>query len=246
MSDPSTLTASIPTDGRAVVIGSEGTIGRAWTAFLRDTGSFVDVVGLSRRSSPPVDVTNEASIAHAAATVAGDGVPLRCLVVASGLLHGTTPDGLDVQPEKSWRTLDAARMQHVMHVNAIGPALVLKHFLPQVPRAGRSLIVVLSARAGSIEENRIGGWYGYRAAKAALNQIVRSAAAELGRKSKEAVCVTLHPGHVESPLSAPFGAGGHETLEPGTSVQRAWEALAQVDAGGTGRTYDVDGTPIAF
>lgn len=206
----------------------------------------MDVVGLSRRSTPSLDLLDEASIASAAASTFDDGVPLRCLIVATGLLHGTTPDGDDLQPEKSWRTLDAGRLRHVLEVNAIGPALVLKHFLPNVPRSGRSQVAVLSARAGSIEENRIGGWYGYRAAKSALNQLVRSASAELGRKSKEAVCITLHPGHVESRLSAPFGSGGHETLSPSESARRGLATLSATTPGESGSFKHVDGETIPF
>ncbi|MDF1523553.1 MAG: SDR family oxidoreductase [Trueperaceae bacterium] len=193
--------APLPTGGLAVVFGASGAIGGAIAERLRVDPRFADVLAFSRSGTPSVDVTDEAAVAEAAEAIKTRGLAPRLVVVATGFLHGAGQ-----QPEKTWRHLDGAALARSFAVNAIGPALVLKHVLPLVPRDGRSVVAALSARAAS-SENTLGGWYGYRASKAALNQLVRSAAAELCRRSKEAVCVTLYPGHVESDLSAPFGVG---------------------------------------
>lgn len=239
MSDSSATT--LPTGGLAVVVGASGTIGRAMTDRLRDDARFADVVTLSRRSDPPLDLTDEQSIETAASSVAERAEEVRLLIVATGFLHDD-----DQGPEKTWRQLDAHKLARSFALNASGPALVLKHFLPLLPRKGRVVVGTLSARAGSIGENDLGGWYGYRASKAALNQIVRSAAAELGRKNKESVCITLHPGHVESPLSAPFGSGGNPTLQPDTSAAKLLSVLDVVSHEHSGGFFAYDGEPIPF
>jgi NAD(P)-dependent dehydrogenase (short-subunit alcohol dehydrogenase family) len=222
----------------AVVIGHRGTIGAAVLEQLRAQGDFAEVIGFAR---PELDLLEEASIAAAAAAVAARGGELRHLFVATGLLHDAQQ-----QPEKSWRALDPAALARSFAVNATGPALIVKHFAPLLPRSGRSVIAFLSARAGSIGENNIGGWYAYRAAKSALNQIVRSAAAELGRGRREALCVTLHPGHVESPLSAPFGAGGHTTFSAEQAATHLLTLLARLTPADSGGFYAYDGERIPF
>lgn len=232
---------TLPTGGLAVVVGASGTIGSAFVRRLRDDDRFADVVELSRSGSPSVDVTDEASLEAAAARIKARGEEVRLIVLASGFLHD------DAQgPEKTWRHLDADKLARSFALNAIGPALALKHLLPLLPRKGRVVVGALSARAGSISENGLGGWYGYRASKAALNQFVKSAAAELGRKNKEAVCVTLHPGHVESPLSAPFGAGGNETLTAEASAARLMGVLDKLSPDQSGGFFDYEGSAIPF
>jgi len=158
---------ALPAGGIAIVIGSSGGIGSALHERLSTQSRFSAVLGLGRTSSPPLDLTDEPSIAGAARHVAGFGADVRLIIDASGILHG---DGLS--PEKSWRDLDATQMTRAFAVNAIGPALLMKHFLPLLPRQGRSVFATLSARVGSIGDNRLGGWYSYRASKAALNQFM--------------------------------------------------------------------------
>ncbi len=235
------MSTTFPAGALAIVIGSSGAIGGALVERLRSDPSFTDVIGLSRSSDPPLDLLDEASIAAAAQAVAAHGAEPRLVIDTTGFLHG---DGM--QPEKTWRHLDPAVLAHVFAVNAIGPALLLKHFLPLFPRDGRAVFATLSARAASIAENAIGGWYGYRASKAALNQLVRTAAAELRRTRKQALCVALHPGHVESRLSAPFGSGGQATLSPAeaaASLLRVLDGLAPADTGGF---FDQEGAPIPW
>jgi NAD(P)-dependent dehydrogenase (short-subunit alcohol dehydrogenase family) len=184
----------------AVVIGASGGIGGAIEAALNDEGSFHTVHGFARSRSgvQHLDLLDEGSIAAAAAHVAG-GPPPALVIVATGLLHAS-----DKGPEKALRDLDPAWLAQVHAVNAIGPALVAKHFLPIMPRTGRTVFAALSARVGSISDNRLGGWHGYRASKAALNMLIRNLAIEERRRNDRAIVVALHPGTVDTGLSRPF------------------------------------------
>ena len=194
-----------------MVVGAAGGIGRALTDRLQADPRFGHTVALSRHrpegwpedaacSWCPVDILDEASLAGAAEHAGRHG-PVTRIIVATGLLHA---QGL--APEKSLSALDAAQMAQVIAVNAIGPALVAKHFLPLTPRDRPSVFAALSARVGSIGDNGLGGWFSYRASKAALNQLVHTAAIEHLRTRPLGVCVALHPGTVETPLSVPFTA----------------------------------------
>jgi len=184
----------------AVIIGASGGIGGAIADALDDEATYRPVHRFARSlgGAQHIDLLDEASIAAAAATVAG-GPPPTLIFVATGLLHSQ-----DHGPEKALRDLDADWLARNFAVNAIGPALIAKHFLPIMPRTGRTLFAVLSARVGSISDNRLGGWHGYRASKAALNQLVRTLAIEERRRNSSSVVVALHPGTVDTALSAPF------------------------------------------
>ena len=169
---------------RSIIIGSTGGIGAAFVDALVERYSAESVIRLSR-STGDIDLTDEASIAAAAARCA-ELPPPDLIIVATGMLH----DGAG-GPEKSYRELDAARLAKAFATNVIGPALVAKHFLPLFARDKRGVFTALSARVGSISDNRIGGWYGYRAAKAALNMTIRNLAIEWGRTHKQGICVGL-------------------------------------------------------
>ena len=182
----------------AVIVGTSGGIGSALTEHLRATAAIDSVIGFGRDSDPRLDLTDERSIAEAAAHIANRNSDLRLVIVASGFLHG---DGM--MPEKALAQTEAAHFAKAFAINATGPALLMKHFLPLFP-AGRSVFAAISARVGSIGDNSLGGWYAYRASKAALNQLVHTAAIELKRKRPEAICVAIHPGTVDTKLSAPF------------------------------------------
>ncbi len=227
---------SFPGTGMAVVVGAGGSIGAALAAALAAGGRFSRVVALSR---PALDLTDEASIIRAAAALGAD--ELRLVIVASGFLHGQ-----GWMPEKSWRQLDAAHLAHAFAINSIGPALLLKHFLPLLPRRGKAVFATLSARVGSISDNRLGGWYGYRAAKAALNQLVHCAAIELARSHPEALCVTLHPGTVDSRLSRPFSKAGLALQPPDQAATRLLAAIDGLTAAQSGGFFDADGQPIPW
>lgn len=231
---------SFPTDGIAVVLGASGGIGSAMQQSLLQSGRFEQVLRLSR-SVDGFDLTDEASIAAAASTIAATGKPVRLVVVTTGLLH----DGA-MQPEKTWRQLDADTMARSFAINAIGPALVAKHFLPLLPRQGKAVFAALSAKVGSIGDNHLGGWYAYRAAKAALNQLMHTAAIELRRTRPDAICVTLHPGTVATKLSAPFGASGHEPVDPAAAAQRLLKVIDQLRPIESGQLLDHTGLPLPW
>ena len=200
---------SLPAGGWAVVVGAGGGIGAALVAALADHADLAGVVALSRHPDAAnghrrvcrdaIDVGDPASIERAAAGLAALAEPIRLVIVATGLLHG---EGL--QPEKSHRMLEADALLESFRINAVGPALVARHMLPLLAPTGRSVFAALSARVGSIGDNRSGGWHGYRASKAALNMILRCLAIETTRRSPELLCVGLHPGTVATGLSQPF------------------------------------------
>lgn len=228
----------------AVVIGASGGIGGAFEAALIEEGAFAAVHGFarSRGGAQHLDLLDEASIAAAAAHVA-KGPPPSLVIVATGLLH----EG-DHGPEKSLRDLDPAWLAKVHAVNAIGPALVAKHFLPLMPKAGRSVLAMLSARIGSIADNRLGGWHGYRASKAALNMLMRNLAIEEQRRNDRAIVVALHPGTVDTALSRPFQA--HVAAGKLFDAERAALQLLDVIEGlkphDSGKLFDFEGIEIPF
>ena len=137
-------------------------------------------------------------------------------------------------------------MARAFAINAIGPALLMKHLLPLLPRTGRSVFATLSARVGSIGDNRLGGWYSYRASKAALNQIVRTAAIELGRSRPDALCVAIHPGTVATRLSQRFAKSGLDIQSPETAALRILTVLDALLPNASGGFFDQHGQPIAW
>lgn len=228
--------ASVTPGGLAVVAGATGAIGQALYVQLGDSEAFAEVLALSRSGETPFDLTSEASTEAVAKRVSADGRPLRVFIDATGYLHGG-----GFAPEKSWRQLDPAHMAQAFAVNAIGPALLIKHFLPLLPREGKSVFATLSAKVGSIGDNQLGGWYSYRASKAALNQIVRTAAIELKRRKPDAVCVALHPGTVESSLSAPFGKSGLTVRSPETAAADLLDVVNELSSDDSGGFFDYAG-----
>ena len=235
-----TTLPSLPGGGVALIVGSAGGIGGSLVRAAETSGRFAHVLALSRRSQPPLDLEDEGSIEAAASRAASLG-DIRLCVVATGLLHA---DGM--QPEKAMREIDPAAMAKSFAINATGPALVMKHVLPRLPRQGRCLFAVLSARVGSIGDNRLGGWYAYRASKAALNQIVRTAAIELARRRPEALCVALHPGTVDTGLSSPFARTGLSIASPDAAAASILHCLDGLVPGDSGGFFDRTGQPLPW
>ena len=232
---------------RAAVIGASGAIGQALVSHLARDGRFATVYALSRHSSPrstsavvsgEIDIGDEASIRDAAEAI---GDPVHLVLIATGLLHEGARG-----PERALRDLDAAWLARVFAINTIGPALALRYFVPLMPRTGRSAIAALSARVGSVSDNRTGGWYGYRASKAALNMMVRCAAIEVARTRPEAVCVALHPGTVESNLSQPFQSRvpAGKLFQPLEAAGRLIGVLDGLTPQQSGRCFAWDGSEI--
>ena len=231
--------------GVAVVVGAGGGIGRALAAGLAARGGFDAVHALSRSGGAVpgcvagvIDVGDEASNAAAAA---GLGAPVSLVIVATGVLHGP-----GFAPEKSWRMIEGAAMAEVLRLNTIGPALVSKHFLPLLPRRGRAAFAALSARVGSIGDNRTGGWHSYRASKAALNMLIQCFAIEMRARNADAFCVGLHPGTVDTGLSAPFqrGVAADKLFTPEYSATRLLAVLDGLGAADSGGVFAWDGARV--
>ncbi|MFL6708881.1 MAG: SDR family NAD(P)-dependent oxidoreductase [Massilia sp.] len=209
---------SLPDGYHALVIGASGTIGAAFEQLLRADPRCASVVGLHRHSLPPIDFADEASVAAAAQALAA-GPRFHLIINAAGLLHNA-----DVKPEKRLADLAYAQLQATFQANTFGPALVLRHFVPLLAPE-RALLAMLSAKVGSIGDNRLGGWYSYRASKAALNMLVKTAAIEVARLQPDSVLAALHPGTVNSRLSQPFR--GEQIGRP--AAQACADMLAVLD-----------------
>lgn len=233
-------------DGIAIVIGATGGIGAAVVAQLRADAQYRETIGLSRSSVPALDLFDEASIKTCADHITRLALPVRLVVDATGTLSGNGVLPEKFLPEKSWRQLDPAQMAHAFAINAIGPALLMKHFLPLLPRAGKAVFATLSARVGSIGDNQLGGWYSYRASKAALNQLVRTAAIELRRRQPEALCVAIHPGTVDSKLSAPFAKRGLAIRSPAEAAGNVLEVIDRARPVDSGNFLDYRGQRVAW
>ena len=235
------------------VIGASGGIGGALADEIERCAAVTKVFRLSR-SRPRVeavegtwyhlDLEVEDSIADAAAQLKRTAGELHLVIVASGILH----QGDDIQPEKTWRALSGPAMETAFRLNATGPALVAKHFLPLLAKGRKSAFAALSARVGSIEDNRLGGWYAYRASKAALNMLIKTFSVELARRNPEALCVGLHPGTVDTALSKPFQANVPEAklFTPAFSARRLLSVIDGLGPDHSGRIFAWDGSPIPF
>lgn len=230
----------LPVGGVAVVFGAGGGIGSAMVRRLLADQCFERVVSFSRTSKPAIDLLDESSLKGAAAFAAAQG-EMRIVVDATGFLHDKSQ-----RPEKSWRELDSLQMSRSFALNAIGPALIMKHVLPLLPRQGKAVFATLSARVGSIGDNHLGGWYSYRASKAALNQLVRTASIELRRRQPEAICVALHPGTVDTPLSSPFAKAGLDVQSPDVAAKRLLAVIAALGPRDTGGFFDYRGGRVPW
>jgi NAD(P)-dependent dehydrogenase (short-subunit alcohol dehydrogenase family) len=219
----------------AIIIGARGGIG---TALADELAAVWRVVRLGR---PAIDLLDEGSIAAAARTLAEEGISPQMVIVATGVLHKDAHG-----PEKSLRELDADWMMLNYRINAIGPALVAKHFLPLMPKDRPICFATLSARVGSISDNRLGGWHSYRASKAALNMLIRNLAIEWQRKNPASIIVGLHPGTVDTALSAPFkGNPAHERFTAAKAAKQLLAVLESLKPEQSGQLFSYEGELIA-
>lgn len=232
----------------ACVFGASGGIGRAICEGLAAAGCERIYAGSRSGSAPQgarfqsfsFDLLDEASIAAAAALM--HAAPPEWVIVASGVL--TLPDGTG--PERSYKRIEADTMAQVFALNTIGPALIAKHILPLMPRGAPFTFAALSARVGSISDNRLGGWHSYRASKAALNMLLKNFALEMARTHPESVIVGLHPGTVDSALSAPFQSGLAEgqLIDPVRAAANLIGVLSRLGPAQSGRVFDFRGEEV--
>ncbi|WGM46521.1 hypothetical protein KOAAANKH_01391 [Brevundimonas sp. NIBR10] len=222
----------------AIIIGASGGIGRAVADAAGASGRFAVVHRLSR-SGTGFDLEDEASIATAAAEVAKGPAPTLVFVATGVLHHGEAP-------ERSYRAMTPAHLLRDYRVNTVGPALVAKHFLPLLPRDRRAVFAALSARVGSIGDNRLGGWHSYRASKAALNMILKNLSIEIARSHPQAVVAGLHPGTVATDLSAPFQKGVAEgrLFDATYSAERLLSVLDGLMPADSGGVFAWDGARV--
>ena len=231
---------SLPPGYQALVIGASGAIGSAMVHLLQNDPRCSRVVGLSRTSeTAAIDFADPGSIERAAAHMRTLG-PWHLILITTGLLHG--PQGM---PEKRLAQLNYAQMEATFRVNTVGPALAIAHFAPLLPTSSRSVLAVLSAKVGSIGDNRLGGWYSYRASKAALNMLVKTASIEVARTHPLGVLAALHPGTVNSALSAPF-RGAEIGRAPATAATELLAVLDGLQPEQTGRFWAYDGQSLPW
>ena len=236
-----------------LIVGSSGAIGSSFLKALNQDQKVGKIYALSRGQTADkvnankieyinIDITNEDEISLVAAKLSSFE-PLNQIIIATGMLHSK-----EVMPEKSLHQLNQQNLSKLMTVNAFAPVLLIKHFLPLLSKKERTVIAVLSARVGSIADNKLGGWYSYRAAKAALNMLIKTTSIEVKRKLPKAIIVALHPGTVDSKLSAPFQSyvAAGKLFAPEYATKQLLKVIASLDYKDTGCFYAWDGTKIDF
>lgn len=218
---------------RALVVGASGGIGRALAEVLQRKGHHVTTLS---RSSDQFDITDEECIARSLGRLSG---PFEMVIVATGALEIGNRG-----PEKTLNALHPEAMAAQFALNAIGPVLVLKNILQQIPRDKRAVFAALSARVGSIGDNRLGGWYSYRASKAALNQLIHTAAIEVARSHRQAICVTLHPGTVATRFTEKYP--GHTKVSPEEAAANLIAVMDGLEPSQSGGFFDWSGARVAW
>lgn len=227
--------------GCDIIIGASGGIGAALVEQAESAGRKVIPLARSFAGGDHIDLEDEASIIAAAGRIKDMGLVPDRVIITTGLLHG---DGMG--PEKSLKDIDPVWMARTYAVNTIGPALIAKHFLPLMPRKAPATFAAIGARVGSISDNRLGGWYGYRAAKAALHMTIRNIAIEWGRRNDQAIAVALHPGTVDTALSKPFqgNVADGRLFDASYCAERLLDVLSGLTPADSGEIFAWDGTRI--
>ena len=234
---------------KVAVIGSSGAIGRAFVDHYINDQSINSIFSFSRSSIGVdnnkvkhflIDIENESSIKDAAKSV--EETNFDEIIIASGLLHTN-----EFGPEKSIKDLKADNILKVLNVNTVGPAIIGKYFLPLLNKDNKSVMAFLSARVGSISENKLGGWYSYRASKSALNQVIKTFSIELKRTNPKAIIIGLQPGTVDSELSAPFkrSASNNKLFSAEYSVSKLLGVIERADESSSGNLISWDGEIIS-
>lgn len=233
-----------------LLIGANGGIGKAFLEILINDQSVTNITATSRHAIDHkheklqtvfLDFKDEVSIQNAC-EAASSYAPLDFVIVATGLLH----DGPLIQPEKAMRDLSRDKFDAQFFVNCIGPALVAKYAIAKMNKNNQSIFVAFSARVGSISDNALGGWYAYRAAKAALNMTLKNLAIETNRSNKNAIIVGLHPGTVDTKLSKPFQTNvqAGKLFSPDYAAQKLWAVLNGLKPNDNGQIFDYKGDKV--
>lgn len=230
---------SLPDGYQALVIGATGAIGSALVSQLQGDPRCGRVWGIGRSTQPAIDFNDESTVARAATAIRSHG-PLHLIILAAGTLHGA--HGM---PEKRMAQLNYAQMEANFRINALGPALAIAQFAPLLDRHCRSFMGVMSAKVGSIGDNGLGGWHSYRASKAALNMFVKTTAIEVARTHPLAVLAALHPGTVDSALSAPF-RGAAIGRPPAQAAGELLRVLDGLQPEHTGSFWAYNGQPLPW
>lgn len=228
------LLASFAPQPHVLIVGASGALGRAFADLLADDGT--RVTRWSRATG--VDPADPASIA---AAVAALPAPPDLVIITNGVLHGP-----GIAPEKANSQIDADTLGQVLAINAIQPATIAARLLPLMPKGRKTVLAVLSARVGSIADNRLGGWHSYRASKAALNQLIRTMAIEQARRNPDQVLLALHPGTVDSALSKPFQRGVKTLFSPEDSARHLLRVIDAATPAQSGQLIDWQGEVIPF
>lgn len=232
-----------------VIVGASGGIGKALTQQLSAHAEQIFLLSRSTINPKeahhkylPCDFRSEQTVADAAQKVASVGA-FDLVIVATGLLHTD-----DYKPEKRYKDINTEQFLDQMQINALGPSLVAKHFVPLLSKEYKSVFAVLSAKVGSIEDNQLGGWYSYRASKAALNMMVKTLSIEVARTNKHAVMAALHPGTVDTGLSAPFQSNvpTSKLFSPETAARYILSTIDKIKPEDTGKLWSWDGTLIPY
>lgn len=224
-----------------LVVGARGAIGGAFCDVLNAALPEARLAKVHRGDGNGFEATLEPSVETKAAELKGTFGSFRLIINCLGILH----DAEGLQPEKTWRQITSQKLERYFQINAIAPALLIKHLCPLLDRTAASAFVSLSARVGSIGDNQLGGWYGYRASKAAHNMLIKTAAIELKRTHPQAFCIAMHPGTVSSKLSEPY-LGVRPAQTPREAAASMLSAIAQCDASSSGGFFAYDGSRIPF
>ncbi|NJL01916.1 MAG: SDR family NAD(P)-dependent oxidoreductase [Spirulinaceae cyanobacterium SM2_1_0] len=255
------MAAPIPPTGNALVVGASGGIGGEFVRQLLAEARVERVIATCRqpqqaialqnltKTEPsrltllPLDITDEAQIAASCEKIQQDCPKLHCVINCVGLLHAA-----GIQPEKSLRQIEADVLLRYFQVNSIGAVLLAKHLLPLLRHGDRSIFAHISAKIGSIGDNRLGGWYGYRASKAALNMLMRTVAVEYSRKSPQTIVALLHPGTTATALSQPFQrhVPPEKLFSPQQTVEQLLAVIANLQSQDSGAFFNWDGDRLPW
>ena len=234
-----------------IIIGSSGAIGSSFLKYYAEEDKNNVIYALSRSEvassfsnihNVSIDIESDSSISNAS-SICSEAGPFDVIIVTTGMLSNES-----INPEKSLRHLNKESLSRIFSVNTLGPALIAKYFIPLLKKDAPSFLGFLSARVGSISDNRIGGWYSYRASKAALNMIIKNLSIEVARNNPQSIIVGLHPGTVDSKLSKPFQGNVSEgkLFTPDYSVLKMVEVISNLKPGNSGNCFAWNGEEIEF